>query len=283
MNSARRQMLGNAPLPSVSTDPAGGGGAPAAPPSTEWVGGVVPPVVPSRQQHVLPPRDPATGQFTEADLIAAREAAAREVEERLANRFAPMEEQLRTLTAEREAYQAEQARLQQEQAAAAEAQRQAELSAVERLAEQQAQFEQRQRQYEEDIRNRDAVMEREQRYQDNQAYRNRRLNEERSLIAPQFDDFIQGNSPEEIERSIAAAKAKTDDIVSMLGQQQTAFRQQQRGVAPVAPAVGPMDQAPGQTLVSASDLDAMDDATYAQNREVLLAAARRSGPYGLGR
>lgn len=283
MNSARRQMLGNAPLPSVDAAPGGGGAPAAAPPSTEWVGGVTPPVVPSRQQHTLPPRDPATGQFTEADLIAAREQAAREVEERVAARFAPMEEQLRTLTTEREAYQAEQARLAQEAAAAAEQQRQSELTAVQRLAEQQAQFEERQRQYEEDIRARDAVMEREQRYQANQTYRTNRLAEERSLIAPQFDDFIGGNSPEEIERSIAAAKAKTDDIVSMLGQQQTAFRQQQRGVAPTAPAIGPMDQAPGQTLVSASDLDAMDDATYAQNREVLLAAARRSGPYGLGR
>jgi hypothetical protein len=280
MKTARQMMYGNAPLPSVDAAP-GGGGTPAPP--TEWTGGVQPPAVPQRT-HNLPPRDPATGQFTEADLIAAREQAAREVEERLTGRLGPLEEQLRTLTTEREAMMAEQQRVQQEAAAAAEAQRQAELSAVERLAEQQQQFAQQQAQFQADLAARDALFQREQQYQALQDYKNRRLNEERALIAPQFDDFIVGNSPEEIESSITAVKAKTDDIAQMFGQQQQTFRQQQRGVAPTGmPPIGPMDNAPGQTLVSASDLDAMDNATYAANREVLLAAARRSGPYGQGR
>jgi hypothetical protein len=82
MKTARQMMYGNAPLPSVDAAP-GGGGTPAPP--TEWTGGVQPPAVPQRT-HNLPPRDPATGQFTEADLIAAREQAAREVEERLTGR-----------------------------------------------------------------------------------------------------------------------------------------------------------------------------------------------------
>jgi hypothetical protein len=111
-------------------------------------------------------------------------------------------------------------------------------------------------------------------------YRSGRVDAERENILPELIDLVTGSSPEEIEASIESLKQRTASIVGNVAAATQATRQQMQGTSVTAPPVGPQDIQSGQVQISTEDIRQMDMATYAANRDRLLAAARQQVAQG---
>lgn len=221
-------------------------------------------------------------RFTAEDLERARQEEKQKVYSRLeqeAQARKALEDRVNALLQteqEREAAaKAERERQEAEARAAAEA----EMSAKDLLAqkeqewrEQQARlqtdWEQRFEQMAQERAQEQAMLEKEKELAALAAYTANRIAEERDNIAPQFIDFIAGNTQAEIDQSIERAKAKTAEIISEFQQAQTQQRAQQRGVAPTGYApVGPLEVEGGQRQYSAEDIRGMSVQEYAKFRQ----------------
>jgi hypothetical protein len=217
-----------------------------------------------------PAPTPAEARFTAEDIQRARS----EEKDKLYKRLQTVEEQNKQFLSEieaqrkaREEAQAEEARKQQE--AAAEAKRKAEddMSAKDLLAQKEqewsSRFEQIERQREEER----LLFQKEQEFNNLQTYIQRRVSEESDNVAPELLDFVGGNSPEEVEASIATVKAKTQAILESVQQAAIQQRASMRGVSPTGySTTGPMDTDPGTKSYSLSDLRDMPMSEYAKIR-----------------
>lgn len=234
---------------------------PAAPPAT-------PPAPPSGDEV-----------FTKADLEAAIEKARTQEKDKVYGRLNTLQEQLA------EVNKREQERQAAEEAARAKAEEESRrkeeenLSAKELLARKEQEwqerlnsttqtFEQRMAQLQTEREQERALLEKDRELAALQAYTQKRLGEETENIAPQLVDFIRGNSAEEIEQSIAVAKAKSQEIIQAVQQAQVAARSQQRGVSSTGYApVGPMEVEGGSRQYSAEDIRNMNVEEYAKFRQ----------------
>lgn len=98
-------------------------------------------------------------------------------------------------------------------------------------------------------------------------YRNGRLAELSSEIAPQFHGFITGNTREEIDAAIAQATNATQSIFNEVQQAQAAAPQTPRGVSATGySAFGPMEGVLGQQTYSAEDINKMSMREYEEFR-----------------
>lgn len=213
---------------------------------------------------------PVEPRFTAEDIQRARQ----EEKDKLYKRLQTVEDQNKKFLDEieaqrkaREEAQAEEERKRQE--AQAEAKRKAEddLSAKDLLAvkeqEWSSRFEQIERQREEER----LLFQKEQEFNNLQSYIQRRVGEETNEIAPELLDFVGGNSPEEVENSIATVKAKTQAILESVQQAAIQQRASMRGVSPTGySTTGPMDTDPGTKSYSLSDLRDMPMSEYAKIR-----------------
>ncbi|WPH58281.1 scaffolding protein [Streptomyces phage LuckySocke] len=112
-----------------------------------------------------------------------------------------------------------------------------------------------------------ALLEKEREYQALVSYRNDAIAAAGDDIAPQFFDFIQGDTKEQIDAGIARAKAATESIAQQFQAAQQTQLSQMRGVSTAGYApVGPMENNPGQQTVSPEQLAGMSMAEYAQFR-----------------
>ena len=110
------------------------------------------------------------------------------------------------------------------------------------------------------------------------AYIQRRISEERDLVAPELIDYIGGSSVEQVEAAISTAKAKTASILA--GIREATFRTD----VPV-PAAIPAQQQPqgGQQQPSAQDIAAIEPGSpehMALRAAFGLDKARGRGLYG---
>lgn len=126
-----------------------------------------------------------------------------------------------------------------------------------RLAEIQAQNEQR-----------IALMEQEVKFNQLQAYIQRRISEESNNIVPELVDFVQGNTPEEIEQSIELLKAKSLAIAEAARGAGIRQRAAMPGVAPSSGSNGvtPLDQQ-NDRQISAEDIRGMSMQEFAALRK----------------
>lgn len=228
----------------------------------------------------LPVQDPAAPQgtsrfFTEDELNAAIEAARKQEKDKLYPTISKNDERtqaMQTELKELRAFQKKQERTEADRLAAVEAEKtraaEAEMSAKELIERRQAEFEAKLASIDSENAQRIALMEKEIEYNKLQAYIQRRVNEESDSIAPELLDFIGGNTPEEVEASIARVKEKTAQIVENMRSAGMRQRASLPGVAPVAGTngVGPMDQ-PGDRQLSDQDIKGMGMAEYAQLRQ----------------
>lgn len=147
------------------------------------------------------------------------------------------------------------------------AKEEAEMSAKDLLAKRDEEFNNRLKQLQAENEQRVALMEQEIKFNQLQAYIQRRVVEEQNNIAPELIDFINGDSPEAVEQSIEVLKAKTAQIMEGIRSAQTQARTQMPGVAPVAGTNGitPLDQ-PGDRTVSAEDIRGMSMKEFAALR-----------------
>jgi hypothetical protein len=209
--------------------------------------------------------------YTDEDLERVR----REEKDKLYGRIQTMDEQLKTLTREREeAAAARQAELDR-QAEEARVKEESEMEVRELLIKKEEEWQNQlaaiEARYEQDR----AVFERERRFQEVLAYRQARLDQEAEYIIPELRDLVKGNSETEVDASIEEMKQRTEAIMRQLDQTVTQQRQGMRGAAPTAPPVGPMEQMESYETLTPQDIATMDMETYKKFRTDLINATGR--------
>lgn len=222
--------------------------------------------------------------FTEADMAAARKQEKDKLYSELTSlkeQFADSQKVLKDLKKQRqkELDQLELAR--QEKESKAKAKKEEEMSAKAlleaKLKETNETWESRFNKLQKDREDERALMAKERAYNELVDYRNSQLNSNANEIAPQFHNFITGETKEQIDNAIAQAKAATQSIAEEVA----AARQQQmasmRGVSATGyTALGPMDGAVGQKQYTPQDIANMSMSEYAKFRQESGMAARAS-------
>jgi len=229
-----------------------------------------PPAVPPVTIN-MPPAPPTGEQyFTAAQLEAARQQEKDKVYGRLeaAEQLAQaMRAEVETLKSKEAQREAEVAARQAEAEAAARAAAEEKLSVAELIAAREKELLAKQEAFEQEMRLKQAVIEKEQQFIQMQAYISSRVNEEMAQgnLAPEFLDYITGNTTDEVEASITKAKEKTASIAEARAK---ALGHTRPGVSPTgAGLTGPMDQLLGQPQEPTdAQIAAMSMAEYAQYR-----------------
>lgn len=120
-----------------------------------------------------------------------------------------------------------------------------------------------------------ATLAKERAYNELVDYRNSQLNEHVNDIAPQFHDFITGDSREQIDIAIARAKVQTQSMIDEINAARQTSMSQMRGVSPTGYSpVGPMETLGGQKQLSPEEIAAMPMAEWAEYRQKNGIAAR---------
>jgi hypothetical protein len=126
-----------------------------------------------------------------------------------------------------------------------------------------------------------ALLEQERKFQELTNYRQNRLEQERDNIVPELIDLIQGNTPDEVEQSIATLKEKSASISSSVQQAMQTAKQQMAGTRITAPAAGPLDNDSSQQSYTPDSIRDMSMADYAKQRAKLLGGAASNRGQGL--
>jgi hypothetical protein len=126
-----------------------------------------------------------------------------------------------------------------------------------------------------------ALLEQERRFQELMNYRQDRLEQERDSIVPELIDLIQGNTPDEIESSIATLKDKSSSILQSAQAAMQSAKQQMAGTRITAPASGPLDNDSSQQSYTPDAIRDMTMADYAKQRAKLLGTAASNRGQGL--
>lgn len=219
----------------------------------------------------------ATGErvFTEADIAKARKEEKDKLYGEISNlkeQFSSAQKTLQEIQEQKAAELAEAQRKQQEKEAAAQAKREEEMSAKAlleaKLKETNDTWEERFNKLQQERDNERALAAKEREYNDLVDYRNSQLQANANDIAPQFHNFIVGNSKEQIDSAIAQAKAATQSIFDEVAAARQQQQPQQRGVSPTGfTALGPLDGQMGQKTYTPEDINAMSMAEYAEFRQ----------------
>lgn len=219
------------------------------------------------------PPAPADPQqfFTAAQLEAARQQEKDKVYGRLtaAEKLAEtMKAEIDSLKAKEAEREAEVARKQAEAEAAARKAEEDKMSAAELIAAREKEMLERQAAFEARMQAEQAVLAKEQQFLQLQSYTQTRVAEEVSQdnIAPEFLDYITGNTVEEIEASITKAKEKTASIAE--AKVNAGLTPRLPGVSPTGfGPTGPLEQFTGQQQeLTPEQINAMSMAEFAQYR-----------------
>lgn len=220
------------------------------------------------------PEQPAQmgNYFTAEDVERVR----REEKDKLYSKISSMESQLGEMRSERE----ERLRLEQEARDAAEAERKAleeeKMTAKQLIERTREEYDQRINDLQQNYDRDRALFEQERRLMEVDQYRQARIEQDAEYIMPELRDLVRGNTEEEIEASIEEMKIRTEVIMQNMNAAAVDQRQMQRGVAPTAPPVGPMEQASTYESLSPDDIRGMDMETYRKYRERLIPAASQA-------
>ena len=233
----------------------------------------------------------ATGRtFTAEDLEKAR----REEREKLYNRVEQekserqkMEERIEQMQKEFESIQQsrEEAREQeavevQRQQEEQERQQEEEMDLKALLQKKDEEWNEKFRALEEERQRQEALLQKEREYSALNEFKQKAIAENQEEIAPQFMDYIVGDSEEEIQASIERARQKTAEIMEEFQTAQQRQRQQAPGARVTAPAMGPAEGMEGQRNFSVEDISKMSMSEYAKYRNQLQDAAKQGGLYG---
>ena len=244
--------------------------------------------VPQVQTTTDPPAPTTTALTPEMQAIldAERERVRKEEKDKLYPTIEELQGQVRTLAEDREARIAAEEEAQRQAAEEERLRREAEMSALERVQQIEAEMDRRLKDAEERAERERILREREMQFSEVLQYRAQRLAEEADNIMPQFADYVNGNTREDVEAAIQLAKEKTAQVVAEVQQTQFAGRQSLSMPVSGAPSVTPealvgSDQ---QRVLTNEDLRNMDQSEYAALRTQLLGATsqavREKGVYG---
>ena len=214
--------------------------------------------------------------FTQDDLVKARQ------EEK--SKLYPEIERLKQ---ENEAFKA-----QQEAAQKAEADRQAQIEAEEKRKQEEETdvrtlLQQKEAEWETKIeaerleRERAfALLEQERNFAQVQEYRAQRIEQERESILPELIDLVAGDSPDQIEASIAGLRERSDRILSSAQQAAQTARRDLSGARVTAPPAEPLDNYSGNKSFTPDQLRDMSMNEYAQYRQQLINESGGRGLFG---
>lgn len=232
---------------------------------------------------VVPPLPPkpvpaaAVQTFTAEDIERARQQEKDKLYETVEAekaRVAALEQQMAAFATDLTSRQEAQTAAEKAAADALEEKRLSELSMQERFDEFTRLQGERVQGLEQQLAQRDAILQKEREFTELMQYRGQVLQSEMGQsILPELRDFVAGNTTAEIDAAVSALAAKSEAILTQVAQATGAARQTARGVGVTAPPVGPLDNNSGYETVTRDDIAAMDMQTYAQNRGRLLGAA----------
>ena len=126
-----------------------------------------------------------------------------------------------------------------------------------------------------------ALLEQERKFAELQAYRQQAIETNRDNIIPQLVDYIQGNTPEEINASIEGLVSRSNSILESA---QNAMQQQRRempGARVTAPGVGPLETNSEPRQFTAADIASMPMNEYAKIRGSILSARAQGKTSGI--
>lgn len=232
--------------------------------------------IPAQFTEVAPP---ASSGYTEDDLRKVRE----QEKSKLYPQIDSLKEELAALKREKDERAAEEALKRAEAEAEAKRRAEEEMDIRDLLSKKEAEFN---AQLEAERLEREkafALLEREKAYNELSEYRNHRLSEESDNIIPELLDLITGNTPDEIEQSIAGLKERSNRILESAQQAMQSARREMTGSRVTAPSAGPLDTNSEQNQLSAEQIAAMSVTEYAKYRQKLLgqaATARGKGLFG---
>lgn len=213
--------------------------------------------------------------FTAEDIQRARQQEKEKLYPRL-EKVDQIEAELAQLRAEREEAQ----RVAREAQEAAEAERrkaeEENMSAKQLIERAREELQQEIRAEREQRERAEAVLAQERQLSALNEYKNGRVRDAESEILPELLGYVAGNSPEEIDASIEAAKQHTASILQGVAQFQQQQRMAMRGASPSGlPPLGPLETQQETRELSAADIAAMSPAEYARHRGQLLQASSR--------
>ena len=222
--------------------------------------------------------------FTEEDLHRVRQQEKDKLYKKIVDsdsRVQAMEEQLSTLSKERESAIKEAEERTRKEAELIRQREMEELSAKELLSRTEDEFKSRINQVEQEWSQKfqemeqqrhqqEAILNKERELQQLESYRQRRMNEEQEGIVPQLIDLVQGNSQEEIENSIAVLRERSSAIIEAVQQANPQGRPRSSQVT--APPIGPLDNQMEYQTFSPEQIRDMPMDQYAKMRDRLLQA-----------
>jgi len=126
-----------------------------------------------------------------------------------------------------------------------------------------------------------ALLDAERKYSELQNYRGARLEQERDNIIPELIDLIAGDTPDEIEASIAGLKERSSRILESAQQAMSSARREMAGSRVTVPASGPLDTNSEQQTFTAEQIASMSMSEFAKNRGRLLGQAASDRGQGL--
>lgn len=213
--------------------------------------------------------------FTEADIAAARKQEKDKLYSEitsLKDQWAIAQKSLDAIQKQREEDAAEVERLKQEKESKNKAKKEEDMSAKAlleaKLRETNDTWEERFNKLQEERDNERALANKERAYNELVDYRNGRLAENAKEIAPQFHNFITGESRDQIDAAIEQAIAATASIQAEVEQANQQRVQQIRGVSPTGyAALGPMEGSLGTQTYTPEQINQMSMKEYAAFRE----------------
>lgn len=120
-----------------------------------------------------------------------------------------------------------------------------------------------------------AMLEQERRLAELNAYRQQALQAVGERLVPEFADFVSGDSPEQIDASIADALERSERVVQGFSAAQQQQLQGMRGARITAPTGnGPLEEQQEQRQISVEDIKRMSPSEYAASRGILQQAGR---------
>jgi len=224
-----------------------------------------------------PQLEPVVKNYTEEDLRKVRE----QEKSKLYPQIESLKEELNSLKQDRESRLEEEARLRAEAEAEAKRRAEEEMDVRELLTKKEEEWQEQLRVEKEEREKAFALLDAERHYSELQTYRNARLEEERDNIIPELIDLISGNSPEEIEQSIAGLKERSSRILESAQQAMSSARREMAGSRVTVPASGPLDTNSEQKSFTAEQIAAMSVSEYAKYRGKLLGQAASERGKGL--
>ena len=215
--------------------------------------------------------------YSEADLQKVRE----QEKSKLYPQIESLKEELNVLKQDRESRLEEEARLRAEAEAEAKRRAEEEMDVRELLSKKEQEFEARLEAERLEREKAFALLDRERNFSELQNYRSARLEQERDNIIPELIDLITGETPEEVETSIAGLKDRSSRILESAQQALSSARREMTGSRITSPASGPLDNNSEQKSFTAEQIASMSVSEYAKYRGKLLGQAASERGKGL--